>query len=138
MAVLRMIKPLNVPFFCEYFDIDQDGNIYSKERMVKCKSGKYRKKRSFKIKSRINWNGYIKFQLRADKKMLNIYAHRAIAETFIPKIDGKNVVNHKDGVKLNNSIHNLEWVTQSENLLHAIRIGLKKYKKGCTSKTCNL
>jgi len=45
--------------------------------------------------------------------------HRIIAETFIPNPDGKPIVNHKDGNKLNNSIDNLEWSTYSENLKHA-------------------
>lgn len=51
-------------------------------------------------------------------------AHRIIADAFIPKIPGKEYINHKDGNKLNNSVDNLEWVTRSENALHAYRTGL--------------
>lgn len=50
--------------------------------------------------------------------------HRLVAETFLPKDDGKNVVNHKDGNKHNNTVENLEWVTYSENSKHAVRNGL--------------
>ena len=51
--------------------------------------------------------------------------HRLVAEYYIPNPDKKPQVNHKDGNKLNNHVDNLEWVTQSENQLHAFRIGLQ-------------
>jgi hypothetical protein len=52
--------------------------------------------------------------------------HRLVAQTFIPNPENKPFINHIDGVKANNNINNLEWVTQSENELHAHKIGLKK------------
>lgn len=55
------------------------------------------------------------------------YIHRLVAETFIPKIEGKTFVNHKDGNKLNNSVENLEWCTNQENLDHAWATGLCKH-----------
>lgn len=45
-----------------------------------------------------------------------------MAEYYIPKIEGKDKVNHKDGNKANNKIENLEWVTPSENSLHSRRV----------------
>lgn len=53
--------------------------------------------------------------------------HRIMAECFLPKNEGKNCVNHKDGNKLNNNIDNLEWCSYKDNSKHAWETGLKKY-----------
>lgn len=50
--------------------------------------------------------------------------HRLVAEHFLPQIEGLKDVNHKDGVKTNNHINNLEWSNKSLNGLHAHRLGL--------------
>lgn len=52
--------------------------------------------------------------------------HRIIASTFLP--NPKEQVNHKNGVKSDNRLENLEWVTRSENMLHMYSTGLKKYR----------
>lgn len=56
--------------------------------------------------------------------------HKEYAKLFIPNPDNKPFINHKDGNKLNNSLENLEWVTHSENVLHAYRTGLTITLKG--------
>lgn len=50
--------------------------------------------------------------------------HRMVAIHFIPMVDGKNFVNHKDGIKTNCHYSNLEWCTGLENNRHAIATGL--------------
>lgn len=71
--------------------------------------------------------------------------HRLIAQTFLPNPDNKTEVNHIDGNKLNNNVSNLEWVTSSENKVHARDTGLSVYnvptlgvKKGKGSKYRNV
>jgi hypothetical protein len=60
--------------------------------------------------------------------------HRLLALAFIENIENKPFVNHIDGNKLNNTLDNLEWVTSSENNLHAHKVGLTKgdKKKNCS------
>lgn len=55
-----------------------------------------------------------------------ILVHRIVALAFLRKENGKDFVNHKNGIKTDNRVENLEWVTKSENTLHSYRNGLQK------------
>jgi len=70
--------------------------------------------------------GYYLFTLvhPVTKVRKNAFLHRLLAIHFISNPLGKSQVNHKDGNKTNNLLHNLEWVTPKENTHHAIRMGL--------------
>jgi hypothetical protein len=57
------------------------------------------------------------------KKTFSI--HRLVAISFIPNPKNKLCVNHINGIKIDNTIENLEWVTHSENEIHSYKIGLK-------------
>lgn len=68
-----------------------------------------------------NGNGYKFVSLWKDSKQKMYYIHRLVAETFIPNEHDLKQVNHKDGIKNNNSILNLEWCSCSENQKHAYK-----------------
>lgn len=77
---------------------------------------------------RSNWYRSVDLFKGGAHKQVNV--HVLVAEAFIgPRQNGMEV-NHKDGVKFNNHISNLEYVTSSENKLHAHRTGLKISLKG--------
>jgi hypothetical protein len=54
-----------------------------------------------------------------------MYIHRMVAETYIPNPNNKPQVNHINGDKGDNRVKNLEWVSSSENIEHAFKIGLR-------------
>lgn len=68
--------------------------------------------------------GYIRIRLLTHSRSVRILLHRIVGAAFIPNPQRFPQINHKDGLKHNNSAENLEWVTQSMNSFHALRTGL--------------
>lgn len=87
---------------------------------------------------RIGKNGYMTVALIRENKTYNTYLHRIIGEAFIKKPDGSNVINHKNGIKTDNRLDNLEWVTSSINNQHAIDTRLRKPAKACIDESIAL
>lgn len=81
------------------------------------------------LKQNKNSYGYSHVGLSKEGKVKMICVHRLIANAFIPNPQNKPQVNHIDGNKSNNSISNLEWVSQKENIIHAFKTGLRKTSK---------
>ncbi|WP_312697093.1 NUMOD4 domain-containing protein [Sphingobacterium mizutaii] len=67
-------------------------------------------------------NDYTFVNLYRDRKMKSIATHRLVAIAFIPLVDGKDQVNHINGIKADNRVENLEWCTQSENQKHSFHV----------------
>ena len=74
----------------------------------------------------INNCGYYRVSLYNQGQSKRYFRHRLVAEQFLDKPEGKDFVNHIDGDKSNNSLENLEWVSQSENEKHGFENGLKQ------------
>jgi hypothetical protein len=82
------------------------------------------------MKCYINEDGYLALGLTKNKKQSTLLSHRLISEVFIPNLEGKPYVNHKDCVKTNNIVTNLEWSTVEENNRHSWANGRNVIPKG--------
>lgn len=96
-----------IPDFENYL-IDADGNIYSLY------------KNGF-LKPWLDSKGYPTVELRKNKVRHNCKVHRLVAATFIPNLYELPEVNHKDEVKTNNTVGNLEWCTSKYNSNYGTR-----------------
>lgn len=66
-------------------------------------------------------DGYLVVGLSKNKQPKTLKVHRLVAIAFIPNILNKPQINHIDCDKTNNNVNNLEWVTSSENIVHAYK-----------------
>jgi len=73
-------------------------------------------------------NGYLQVCLRDRQISKHIGVHRLVAEAFIENPHNKPLTNHKNGIKTDNRMSNLEWCTCKENSEHARRTGLHNPK----------
>lgn len=127
MLCLVMEEWRDIPGFEGYYQASNLGRIRSVDRTV-IRHGGYRaagKPIRYKgkiISPHVNSSGYYLVTLYKRRKGTAKYVHILVATCFIENTENKREVNHIDGNKLNNSVENLEWVTSSENKLHAIRV----------------
>ncbi|AXF52524.1 MAG: HNH endonuclease [Caudoviricetes sp.] len=105
--------------FNQEYRIDKMGNVWSP----------YRGWSLIKL-SKIN-KGYLRAGLMTSSGRKFFMVHRLVMETFSPIENSSELqVNHKDGNKENNSLDNLEWCTNSENVIHSYKTGLQAPLRG--------
>lgn len=108
------------------YQVSSFGNVRSLDRYRSYKNTEH----LYTVKGRVlkqktTASGYNSVHLRTNKESWPVI-HRLVALAFIDNPENKNTVNHKDGVKSNNTLSNLEWATESEQMIHAISTNLYK------------
>lgn len=107
------------------YQVSTLGNVRSKYG----KNGKILMTNYRVIKNIKGQRGYLKVILKNNPMGENKNIHRLVAESFIPNPKNLPQVNHINGIKTDNRVENLEWVSAKENIHHAVKIGLIKSHK---------
>ena len=114
----------DIPNYVGFYQISNLGNVRSLEREITRRDGLIKRFHSQRLRPGIASNGYLTVSLSKNGIGTTYLIHRMIGDAFILNTKNKAEINHKDGNKLNNSISNLEWVSSSENSIHAHKSGL--------------
>lgn len=115
---------VNLPGFEDYYEISTKGQIKRKSKQRK--RGFYKEKI---LPLRKSSYGYYEVVFHIDNKRYKFLLHRLLAMTFIPNPENKPEVNHKNGIRTDFNLENLEWCTRQENQKHKNEI-LKSHNKG--------
>jgi hypothetical protein len=114
--------------FGKDYAVDEEGNVYSL-------------KNDLILKTRLDRYGYKLVTLHYKGKAFTRKVHRLVAQAYIDNPENLATVNHKDGIKTNNKVNNLEWMSAPNNMKHGFKTGLhtigEKRKAGRKVKLTN-
>ena len=101
-----------------FYQASNRGNVRSLARV----DSLGRKCRGRVLKQGYSSSGYLQVSLHKNGKFKNRTVHRLVAESFIHNPNGLPQVNHRDEVKDNNNVENLEWCDSKYNINYGTRI----------------
>jgi hypothetical protein len=116
------------------YQVSDFGRVKSLARIVESRKGIFGNKKEIFLKPSKNRKGYLNVKLCKKSDGVcsekSVIIHRLVANEFLENTLNKPQVNHKNGIKDDNRVENLEWATGSENVIHALVNNLKISQKG--------
>lgn len=107
------------------YEVSSLGNVRSLDRDISRSNGTVQRYSGKMMNPSLNTNGYWAVGLSgmSPARKATMRVHRLVAMAFIPNPEGKLEVNHKDSIRTNNRVDNLEWATSAENSKHGYHLG---------------
>jgi hypothetical protein len=104
------------------YEISNRGHLRSLTREVRYRHGTCIRP-GREISGSADKDGYLIAGLSCWGVRRTVKLHRLVAESFLPPVPGAHHVNHKNFIKFDNRVENLEWVSHSTNMRHAAATG---------------
>lgn len=111
------------------YKVSSLGRIKSLKREIHCSDGRVFTRKEMFFNNINTVSGYYTFSFHKEGRLYTRKLHRIIAEAFIPNPENKPYINHKNCVRTDNRIENLEWCTHKENMQHAFASGSFKNRR---------
>lgn len=104
------------------YEVSNLGRVRGVDRVYMRKNGSPYRKKGTILKPCLSNSGYLFVCLKNNNARSNCYVHRLVASAFIENPDEKKEIDHINGIKSDNRLCNLRWVSRSENLTNPICI----------------
>lgn len=118
-----------IPSYEGYYEVSNTGLVRSLDRYVKINNKSPRFQKGKELSQSNHKDGYKCVLLSLNGKQKLCTVHRLVAIAFLQQSPEKIEVNHKNGIKDDNNVNNLEWVTPSENMKHAYTMNRRYLSK---------
>jgi len=106
------------------YQVSNLGRVRSLDRIIHYNNNTKHLHKGKILKPTTNGRDYYSICLSTNMVWDRCYVHRLVAQAFIPNPLNKPQINHKNGIKYDSKVKNLEWCTNNENRQHAVKNGL--------------
>lgn len=116
------------------YQVSSESRVKSLARTIPYRDGRNRPVKEMILNDSVDSIGYPVVALWANNRSRAYRVHRLVMTAFVPNPNNKRCVNHKNGIKSDNRLENLEWVTYKENNQHAWVNGMNEGIRKATGK----